>query len=74
MTEKNKHASIRKMEKFVKCTLQSLTGGAGEGTGSGRGARPLAPGLFRFRVWKGEIGPVFISTNQGCRLPSRPLL
>lgn len=43
VTEKNKHASIRKMEKFIKRTLQSLAGGAREGTRRGRGAQAAGP-------------------------------
>ena len=57
VTEKNKHASIRKMEKFVKRTLQSRAGGARGRGRSGRRDRPLAPGLFRFGGLEGGNWP-----------------
>lgn len=42
VTEKNKHASRRKMEKFLKRALQSLAGGRGEGAGRGRRGEAVA--------------------------------
>lgn len=44
VTEKNKHASIREMEKFVKRTLQSLARGRGGGD-DGQWPRGQAAGL-----------------------------
>lgn len=72
VTEKNKHASIREMEKFVKRTLQSLAGGRGGGD-DGQWPWGQAAGL-PCGVWKREIGPASMSPNSGCCRPSCPLL
>lgn len=62
VTEKNKHASRGKMEKFVKTRPSKPGRGAGEGLGSGLGTRTRPPGLFPSRVRKAETGPTSISS------------